>query len=38
MTGVAQDDVFPEIALRTLWMPQLHSDNIAHTLLLATYL
>jgi hypothetical protein len=22
--------VFPEIALRTLWTPQLHSDNITH--------
>jgi hypothetical protein len=31
-----QDGVFAEIALRTLWTPRLHSDNIAHTL--ATYL
>jgi hypothetical protein len=25
---VAQDGVFLEIALRTLWTPQLHSDNV----------
>jgi hypothetical protein len=27
-TDVAQDDIFLEIALRTLWTPQLHSDNV----------
>jgi hypothetical protein len=40
ITDMAQDGVFLEVALRTLWTPQLHSDNvldnIAHTL--ATYL
>jgi hypothetical protein len=25
---VAQDGIFPEIALRSLWTPQLHSDNV----------
>jgi hypothetical protein len=31
LTDVAQDGVFPEIALRTVWwMPRLYSDNIAH--------
>jgi hypothetical protein len=30
-TDVAQDGVFPEIALRTLWSPHLHFDSsIAH--------
>jgi hypothetical protein len=40
ITDMAQDGVFLEIALCTLWTPQLHPDNvidnIAHTL--ATYL
>jgi hypothetical protein len=27
-TDVVQDSVFLEIALRTLWTPQLHSDNV----------
>jgi hypothetical protein len=28
ITDVAQDGVFQEIALRTSWTPQLHSDNV----------
>jgi hypothetical protein len=28
ITDVAQDGVFLEIVLRTLWTPQLHSDNV----------
>jgi hypothetical protein len=28
ITNVAQDGVFLEIALHTLWTPQLHSDNV----------
>jgi hypothetical protein len=28
ITDVAQDRVLLEIALRTLWAPQLHSDNV----------
>jgi hypothetical protein len=39
ITDVAQDGVFtvfPGIALRILWMLQLHFDDIGHTL--ATYL
>jgi hypothetical protein len=28
ITDVAQDGVFLEIALGTLWTPQLHSDNV----------
>jgi hypothetical protein len=28
ITDVAQDGVFLEIVLRTLWTPQLHSNNV----------
>jgi hypothetical protein len=28
ITDMAQDGVFLEIALRTFWMPQLHSDDV----------
>jgi hypothetical protein len=28
ITDGAQDGVFLEIVLRTLWTPQLHSDNV----------
>jgi hypothetical protein len=36
ITDVAQDGVFLEIALRTLWTPQPHSDNVITLLALAT--
>jgi hypothetical protein len=36
---VAQDGVFLEIVLRTLWTPQLHTDNVIRLpYTLATYL
>jgi hypothetical protein len=40
ITDVVQDGVFLEIALRTLWTPQLHSDNVIDNIAptLATYL